>query len=214
VGSSSPSRTQYLAAMRRTPWILLAALPAILLSVTPANAGDEVGTAEAASANTLRPLAADELTVQSTSGSSTFTVSVSGTRYNEAFGTSVSPAVNIRWECSLQARNPHYSTGNGGVIAKVAVKCWGDIGTIPIQVYSLLGRSSVNSASSLTIVKESYYTQSVVSNGSEKLWYVPALGVAGAKRGAYFRSSASAKPAPPLVPFNIASHASAIVWVP
>lgn len=182
---------------------VLAILP--ICGTTAASAAtDGVGIA--------KELAAEALQVSTTQPDGTFEVSVGAGEYVDASGARRSFAARTVWTCALKTHNPHYSSGAKGVIAKATVSCTGDFAVLPIRVYMMLGRTTTNSISSLKVVKESNYTQNVTVNGSGRTWYVPQTGN-GATRGAYFRASSSAQPAPPLIPFNIPAHASAFLWV-
>lgn len=85
--------------------------------------------------------------------------------------------------CVGKQDDPHYSSGARVVIAKARVSCTGPHGTIPIMVQSYLGRTNKNSIKTLVVVKESEYTQGVVTNSGPTTWYVPKLGDQGAPPG-------------------------------
>lgn len=144
---------------------------------------------------------------------STFTVAPGD--YVMKDGRQLSITAAATYDCRGKTDNPHWSSGTGSVIAKTRVTCSGSAGTIPISVYSMLGRTSQNNVSTLKIVAESHYTQNVTSNVGNQTWYVPAQN-SGTKiaRSAYFRGSHSGQGAPPMTPFNIGAAASAFIWVP
>lgn len=116
--------------------------------------------------------------------------------------------------CVGKQDDPHYSSGARGVIAKARVSCTGPYGTIPIMIQSYLGRTNKNSIKTLVVVKESEYTQGVVTNSGPTTWYVPKLGEQGAPRGAYFRASHAGQSAPPLKTFYTKGAGSNFKWVP
>lgn len=140
--------------------------------------------------------------------------------YRGPDGEVISVSRAISHVCELQSDTPHWSTPGQTVLFKPRVRCKGQVGVIPIRVNGLLGRTSVNSISTLRIVAESDYTQNVqvTSNtvyGPRTTWYVPRLeSSTKISRSAYFRGSSSAIPAPPLIAFNIPAHASQFLWVP
>lgn len=182
-----------------------------LLALFPFS-GASAASAATDSAGIAKELAAEALQVSTTRPDGTFQVSVEAGEFVDASGVRRSFAAKSVWTCALKTHNPHYSSGAKGVIAKATVSCTGEFAVLPIRVYIMLGRTTTNSISSLKIVKESNYTQNVTVNGAGRTWYVPQTGN-GATRGAYFRASSSAQPAPPLIPFNIPAHASAFLWV-
>lgn len=146
--------------------------------------------------------------------------SIEAGSYRGPDGERITIAKSATYTCLLTVDNPHWSTGAQSVIAKPRVSCKGPSSTIPIRVYSMLGKTAVNSIPSMTIVAESDYVQNVVVTsglafGSTTTWYVPAQNSSTkVSRGAYFRGGASAAPSAPVLPFNIPSAASQFLYVP
>lgn len=149
------------------------------------------------------------------------TFSVEAGQYRGPQGERITVAASGTWTCILTVDTPHWSSGAASVIAKPRVACRGaNPSSIPIRVSGLLGKTSVNSISSLQIVASSEYVQNVqvtssTTFGPKQTWYVPAQGSGvHISRGAYFRGSASAASSAPLLPFNIPSAASSFLYVP
>lgn len=187
--------------------VLGALIVGVGLSASPAFASEaEPGDQEFPALSMLMDPSGAETT-------STFTVEPGN--YVTKDGQRLSVAAAATYQCTGKTDNPHWSSGSASVIAKTRVTCTGPTATIPINVYSMLGKTSQNSVSSLSIVATSQYTQNVVVNAGATTWYVPAEG-SGTKisRGAYFRGSHSGAGAPPLIPFNIGAAASDFIWVP
>ena len=133
----------------------------------------------------------------------------------------VAAAAASSYTCLLTVDNPHWSNGSASVIAKSRVRCKGPSGTIPVQVQMYLGKTAYNDVATMGIVAQSLYTQyvqvtSTVNWGPTTTWYVPALNSGThISRAAYFRASASANTAPPLLPLTAPpSAASSFLWVP
>jgi hypothetical protein len=193
---------------------------ALLFSATAATAADSDQPDSAPTPPTasddpqqIRSLAAFEMTVEAGQGSVESTFTVGPGTYKDAAGKVLVLKDGATWTCVGVTDDPHYSKGAEGVIAKTRLACGGPAGTIPIEVQSLLGRTTKNSISSLKIVKESNYVQYVVSNGSYKTWYVPETGKKGSTRGAYFRASNVGRSAPPLKTFSTTPGASNFKYV-
>ncbi len=159
----------------------------------------------------IRDMAEFSLTM--TGAATTWQFSIPAGTYRDAAGDVQQFSSAVAYVCTGTSDNPHYSSGSSGVIAKSRVSCTGPNSTIPIRVLSLLGRTTTNSISSLKIVKESEYPQSVVVNGPARTWYVPELGENGAKRGAYFRASHAGQSVPPMQTFSTRGGASKFVYV-
>lgn len=144
---------------------------------------------------------------------STFTVGAGTYKVDGAPNVTLSAAAT--YTCTGKTDSPHWSSGSASVIAKTRVTCAGPSGTIPIRVYSLLGRTTQNNISTLKIVAESNYVQNVVVNLGTTTWYVPAQNSGThIPAQAYFRGSHSGSGEPPLLPFNISAAASNFLWVP
>lgn len=189
--------------------VVAAAVIAGMVIAAPASAK----STDSLSVQEMKTISAAELVASQGSEDGTFSVSMNPGTYRDAAGAVRTYAYTPRWECTLKTNNPHYSIKNGGVIAKATVSCKGEAGTLPINVYMVLGRTTTNSISTLKIVKESQYTQHVQANGGAMTWYVPRDPLPGAIRGAYFRASSIAAPMPPLLSFDIAPHASQFIYV-
>ena len=142
------------------------------------------------------------------------TFSLDAGTYIDASGTLRTYTTTVAWICTGTVDNPHYSTGAGGVIAKVKVTCSGPDATLPVEIYALLGRTTVNDVSTLQVVAVTDKIQNVVVNSlTPTVWWVPDAGVPGAQRGAYFRASASGQFAPPLLTYYFSAGASNFLYV-
>ncbi len=115
----------------------------------------------------IRDMAEFSLTM--TGAATTWQFSIPAGTYRDAAGDVQQFSSAVAYVCTGTSDNPHYSSGSSGVIAKSRVSCTGPNSTIPIRVLSLLGRTTTNSISSLKIVKESEYPQSVVVNGPAEI---------------------------------------------
>lgn len=141
-------------------------------------------------------------------------------QYRGPDGERITIAASASYTCILTVDNPHWSSGSQSVIAKPRVACMGPTSTIPIRVQGLLGKTVVNSISTIQIVAESNYVNNVTVNsstsfGPRQTWYVPREGSGThISRAAYFRGSASAAASAPLLPINIPAAASQFLYVP
>ncbi len=213
----------------RKPAIFVAACATLALILTPsiANASPaEVPFEEAAQVKAVGVAVKDlpeypalEAIATPGSGPQEVEFSIDAGSYRGPDGEQINVAKAATYTCVLSVDNPHWSSGSGSVIAKPRVACKGPTSTIAIRVLGYLGKTSQNSISSISIVAQSDYSQNVTvtsttNYGPKQTWYVPRQGsTTKISRGAYFRGSASAAPAPPLLPFNIPGAASTFLWV-
>ena len=193
--------------------VAVATLTTLGLWVAPANAA-EVPVGELPEYPALEAMANPD------GSPSTAEFSIGAGQYRGPDGERITIATAATYTCILSVDTPHWSAGAASVIAKPRVACMGPTSSIPIRVQGLLGKTSVNSIPTLSIVAESNYVQNVsvtsmTTFGTRQTWYVPRDGSGThISRGAYFRGSASAAASAPLLPINIPAAASAFVYVP
>ncbi len=189
--------------------IKLAAIGVLLVGL--ASIAPSVSAANVATTPDVKMMAA--LVLTSATGQPT-TFSLDAGTYVDGAGTLRTYTSTFSCICGGTVDNPHYSSGAGGVIAKVKVTCSGPDATLPIEVHALLGRTTVNDVSTLQVVAVTDKIQNVVVNSSTPtVWWVPDAGVSGAQRGAYFRASASGQFAPPLLTYYFSAGASNFLYV-
>ncbi len=201
--------------------LALVLTPAVANAAVPDELFEQTATVDAVGVNveSLPEYPAINAIATPDSGPQEVEFSIDAGAYRGPEGERIEVAKAATYTCILSVDNPHWSSGAGSVIAKPRVACKGPTSTVAIRVLGYLGKTSQNSISSLTIVAQSDYTQNVTvtsttSYGPKQTWYVPKQGSSTKiSRGAYFRGSASASPAPPLLPFNIPGSASAFLWV-
>lgn len=184
----------------------IAAATALVALSPSASASDPLGTTE--------PQRMAELQLITFNGEATRFSLAAGT-YADAAGVVRTFARSPTWVCTGTVDNPHYSSGAGGVIAKIKVNCTGPTATLPVHVYALLGRTTSSSVSTLQVVAATDKTQFVTANSSTStVWWVPDAGMPAPPARAYFRASATAWFDPPMLTYAFSPGASAFLWVP
>jgi hypothetical protein len=96
--------------------------------------------------------------------------------------------------CTGQIQDPHFSTGAGGAIAKLNVKCTGTgASAVTVRTRGLLTFAASSSPSQTKVTfgtrATSDYSQSVTVNGKEVTFYLPQPGSNGGRGTGFWRAT-------------------------
>lgn len=105
-------------------------------------------------------------------------------------------AASVKIVCSGTLQYPHLSSGAGGAIAKIDIKCTGSGAThAQVRVRGLLSFAASKSKTDtkVTFVKrgESNQTQKVAVNGGKVTYYIPQVGKNGGHGAGFWRVTAT-----------------------